>query len=182
MPFIISKDGRDATLTISDKFSTPMQPGSFPAGKLKDAASVAVELDADFSNPTATIQTCNMLGRVAVTTLAIKSARGMAVVLATAAPVVTIAKGCEIEFGNLPKDANDSARKAILAKLAARFGESEAVIAAWFAQGKKLGEAGAKALFAKTEGLSAKALLGRDGGIDPEKVYARWNSPRSKAG
>ncbi len=181
MPFSVSTEGPNASLVISDKFPTPMQPGSFPAGKLKGKESVKIELDANFSNPTAAIQTLHMLGRVAVSSLTVKSALGMAIVLAAAAPVVTIAKGCVIEFSDLPKNADDSTRNAILAKLSARLGESVTTLASWFANGKKLNDAEAMALFAKSDDFKAKAMIGRDGKIDPKKVFARWNASRGKA-
>lgn len=182
MPFTVLKIGRDATLEISDKFSTPMQPGSFPVSKLKGETSIAVELDAEITNTSAAMQMLNFLNRAPVTSLNIKSARGMAIALSATAPVVTIAKGGVIEFCDLPKDADDSLRNAILAKLSARLDESASTIASWFAKGRKFNEAEAKALFAKANGNGAKALLSRDGkSIDPVKVYARFNAPRTKA-
>lgn len=181
MPFIVSKIGRDTTLDISGEFKTPMQPGSFPVSKLKGETSIAIELDADISNTSAVTTMLNFLSRAAVTSLNIKSARGLAIALAATVPVVTIAKGGEIEFRDLPQDAENTARKTILSKLAARFNESESTIASWFAKGRKLNYAEASALFAKADGFKAKAMIGRDGKLDPKKVFARWNAARGKA-
>lgn len=181
MPIKISKFENDISLLISGDINAPLNADTLPLDKFKGAARVTVEIDANITDATAALQLANTFGRIGVALATIKSARGLAILPAIAADAIVVADGSTIEFSCLPSKLDTKPRYAIIAKLAARLGESEETIAGYFDQRRVMKDSEAAALFARPLGFGSKALLNRDGSLSPEKIFARFNSARSKA-
>jgi hypothetical protein len=177
MPISLKKLGNDTILEITGNFSASLEARDFPMAEIKRGKCASVFIDATFTDASAAIQTHRLLHRIGIPLATIKRAAGLAILVAAAADAVIVSDGGTIEFGNLPADPSDALRSVILAKLSARLGETPDQMAAYFTQQRKLKDAEASAFFARPHGLNAKALIDRNGKIDPAKVYSRWNSP-----
>jgi hypothetical protein len=181
MPFTRTTIGNETSLVITGTISAALKAGDLPVRELKNANKPSLIIDAAITDPATALQAYRILNRIEFGIATIRRADGLALIVAMAADTIVVADGGSIEFGDLPSDPSDSVRTMILATLAARLGESEQTVAAYFAQKRKLNAAEASALFARPHGLNAKSLIGSGGKLDPTKVYARWNAPRGKA-